>query len=397
MPPPVFYGERLREAREARGYSLQQVADYLGVTKAAVSGYEKANYEPKSDNFQKLIEFLRVPGHYFTRPPLATHSSPTFYRSMSSATKRMRDAAEQKLKWLREIVNFFAQYVEMVPVQLPPCDMPADPNKISTESIERIAADLRKYWGLGEGVISNVAHLLENKGIVVARFPLESDKLDAFSMIEEGSNRPYVILASDKNNMFRSRHDAAHELGHLVLHRNVPPQILRDNVTFTTMEKQAHRFASAFLLPVGTFGSEWIGPSLESFKNIKLKWKSAISAMIMRAADLGIVSSSQKVTLMATMGRKGWRLEEPYDRDYKPELPLFFSRTCELIVGEEVMSKADVLREIAKGREDVEAILGLEGFFDDRSLSDVDEPQPILKLFNADPSTAPEPPSSQLG
>jgi transcriptional regulator with XRE-family HTH domain len=174
----AFYGTRLREAREARGYSLQQVADHLGISKQGVSLYEKAMRRPRPDHFQKLVEYLRVPPNYFTRPPLTPHSSPTFYRSMASATKRMRDAAEEKLKWLREIVAFLSRHVELKPLSLPPCDFPADPNKITVESIEEIAAELRRFWGLGGGVISNVVHLLENKGIVVARFPLESEKLD---------------------------------------------------------------------------------------------------------------------------------------------------------------------------------------------------------------------------
>ena len=42
MAPAAFYGARLLEAREARGYTLEQVADHLGITKQAVSLYEKA-------------------------------------------------------------------------------------------------------------------------------------------------------------------------------------------------------------------------------------------------------------------------------------------------------------------------------------------------------------------
>lgn len=391
MSRPTFYGERLREAREARGYSLQQVADHLGVSKQAISGYENATIQPRADSFQRLVEFLRVPSNYFTRQPLTPHSSPTFYRSLTSATKRMRDAAEQRLKWLREIVHFLSQYVEMVPVALPACEMPSDPSKISAESIDKSASDLRRFWGLGDGVISNVTHLMENKGIVVARFPLESDKLDAFSIIEDES-RPYVVLASDKNNMFRSRHDAAHELGHVVLHRHVPRQVLRDKVAFRQMENQAHRFASSFLLPASTFGSEWVGPQLDSFKNIKVKWKSSIAAMVRRAADLGIISESQKETLMITIGRRGWRREEPFDRDYQPEQPRYFSRTCELIVSESVMSRSDILSEVAKDKADVEMLLGLNGFFDERQNTDDDEPELILKFRGS--SIATEQPSA---
>ena len=282
MSSAVFYGARLLEAREARGYSQQQVADHLGVTKAAVSLYEKSMRQPRPDYFQKLVEYLRVPAHYFGRPPLAPPSSPSNYRSLSTASKKARDAAEQKAKWLREIVHSLSEHVELPPVSLPACEFPSDSNRIGFDAVEESAANLRRFWSLGDGAISNVAHLLENKGIVVARFPLESDKLDAFSFVEDGTLRPYIILASDKNNYFRSRHDAAHELGHLVLHRNVPAQALRDGPTFRNMELQAHRFGSAFLLPARTFGKEWITSDINSLKNIKLKWKSAIQAMIMR-------------------------------------------------------------------------------------------------------------------
>jgi Zn-dependent peptidase ImmA (M78 family) len=269
---------------------------------------------------------------------------------------------------------------------LPPCGFPSDPNRITAEAVEESADELRRFWHLGSGVISNVVHLLENKGIVVARFPLESDKLDAFSMIEDETSRPYIILSADRNNFFRSRHDAAHELGHLILHRNVPPQVLRDTATFSHLEKQAHRFASAFLLPARTFRREWLTSDINSFKNIKLKWMSAISAMIMRAADLGIVSDSQKQSLMITLGRKRWRQREPFDDDIQPERPVFFARACKMIVSEMILSKAETLGELRLEKSDVETILGLQGFFDDSSQANVEEPQPFLKFHRPDDS-----------
>jgi Zn-dependent peptidase ImmA (M78 family)/transcriptional regulator with XRE-family HTH domain len=375
-----FYGERLREVREARGYSLQQVADQLGITKQAVSLYEKARRLPRPDHFHKLVEYLRVPAHYFRRPPLSSHSSPTFYRSMATATKKMRDAAEQKLKWSREIVSFFSQHVELNPVCLPPCEFPSNSSLITVESIEDSAAELRRFWNLGSGVISNVVHLLENKGIVVVRFSLGTDKLDALSFIEDRTSRPYIVLSADKNNYFRSRHDAAHELGHLILHRNVPPQVLRDSPTFNEIEKQAHRFASAFLLPARTFRKEWITPNIESFKKIKLKWKAAISAMVMRAGDLGIVSESQRESLLISLGRKGWRQREPFDDDTDPELPRFFSRACQMIVSELILSRGQILDNLGLERADVETILGLRNFFEEAPLPEVEEPQPVLKF-----------------
>jgi len=383
MSSAAFYGARLHEAREARGYTLEQVADHLGITKQAVSLYEKSMRQPRADYFQQLVEYLRVPPHYFSRPPLAPQSSPRHYRSLTTVTKKARDTAEQKARWLQEIAHFLAEHVELNPALLPPCEFPANPNQIRHDAVEDSAANLRRLWNLGDGVISNVVHLLENKGIIVARFPLYSDKLDAFSFVEDGTALPYIILAADKNNYFRSRHDAAHELGHLVLHRNVPSQALKDKPTFKNMELQAHRFASAFLLPARTFGKEWITSDINSLKNIKLKWKSAIQAMIMRAGDLGIISKSQKESLLIAAGRKGWKRREPFDDDIEPEHPRFLARSCEMIVGEKISTKAELQHCLALDKADVETLLGLPGFFDEGPDGEVEEPQPVLKFQRA--------------
>jgi Zn-dependent peptidase ImmA (M78 family) len=53
---------------------------------------------------------------------------------------------------------------------------------------------------------------------------------------------PRVTLGTDKNDRARSRFDAAHELGHLVMHGD---QIWG----LPEIEKQAHAFAAAFLMP----------------------------------------------------------------------------------------------------------------------------------------------------
>lgn len=382
MAATAFYGERLREAREARDFSIVQVADHLGVTKQAVSLYEKAKCRPSFDVFQKLVDLLRVPSHYFSVPVIHPHSTPTFYRSMSSATKRMRSVAEQKLKWLRQISSFCNSRIEFPELNIPQCMFPADPKKLSDETVDAAADDLRKYWGMGNGVISNVVRLLESKGIIVARFALDTEKIDGFSIIDDDTCRPYVVLAADKETLFRSRMDAAHELGHIILHRNVPPQVLNDSETFKAMESQAFRFAGSFLMPASTFGMEYLTSSLDSFKSIKLKWKSSIAAMISRAYSLGMISETQQKTLWIERSRRGWSKEEPYDNDYEAESPQLLSQSLEMIASGP-MSKEQICNEIALDKSDIEVITGAKGFFNDNTIDEPDEPSPILKFHRA--------------
>ncbi|MGL6094541.1 MAG: XRE family transcriptional regulator, partial [Fimbriiglobus sp.] len=363
-----------------RGYSLLQVAGHLGVTKQAVSLYENARCRPSFDVLQRLVKLLRVPPHHFARPPLHTHSGPTFYRSLASATVSSRNVAEQKLKWLREVTAYVGTRVEFPVVKLPTCDLPPDPFKIRQDDIERTAIALRRYWALGDGVISNVVSLLEYNGIVVSRFPIDTDKIDGFSAVDDDTGRPFVVLAADKCNLFRSRTDAAHELGHIVMHRNVPKQVLGNAAAFKAMEEQAFEFAGAFLLPAATFGREYFTTSLDSFLSVKLKWKAAIAAMIMRASRLGMISESQTKTLWVQRSRRGWNRSEPYDGDCEAESPQVLRRALEMIVGSGVGgTRAGVLADLSLDGSDVEMLAGAEGLFEaDESVESV--PPAVLKF-----------------
>src|SRR6476646_6900902 len=64
--------------------------------------------------------------------------------------------------------------------------------------------------------------------------------VDAFSV--RFTRRPLILLTDDKSNYVRSRFDAAHELGHLVMHAKADPND-------RSIERQAHDFAASFLLP----------------------------------------------------------------------------------------------------------------------------------------------------
>lgn len=68
---------------------------------------------------------------------------------------------------------------------------------------------------------------------------VDAAEVDAFSMWRQST--PFVFL-NTKKSAEHSRFDAAHELGHLVLHRHGSPQ-------GREAEREANAFASAFLMP----------------------------------------------------------------------------------------------------------------------------------------------------
>src|SRR5690606_5299417 len=95
---------------------------------------------------------------------------------------------------------------------------------------------LRNYWSLGNGPIQNMVHLLESKGVFVFWLHHDDPALDAISFWKE--DKPYVLLNSLKLAGDRARFDAAHELGHLVLHRQ------STSLTDKDKEQEANKFAS---------------------------------------------------------------------------------------------------------------------------------------------------------
>lgn len=56
----VRMGELLRNKREERGYSLEQVAEAVGLTKKTIQRYETAESRITTDNLKKICDFMGI-------------------------------------------------------------------------------------------------------------------------------------------------------------------------------------------------------------------------------------------------------------------------------------------------------------------------------------------------
>ncbi|MET7453586.1 ImmA/IrrE family metallo-endopeptidase [Streptomyces sp. NPDC005574] len=189
--------------------------------------------------------------------------------------------------------------------------------------IEQAAAQVRDWWNVPRGPVQDVVRLLEMNGIIVVRFRVSIEKVDAFCV--DFPDRPVVALGADKGLRDRSRFDSAHELGHLVLH-GVNGRI-GDKVT----ESQAHEFAAAFLMP-----AEDIKPELPerldwpAFLRLKTKWHVSLAALLVRAKTLGVMSEHTYAQAWKTLSVRGWRKAEPGPLG-NPEAPVLLQRALELM------------------------------------------------------------------
>ena len=163
------------------------------------------------------------------------------------------------------------------------------------------AAGLRDFWGLGNRPIKNMVHLLELKGVRVYSLGEDGKEVDAFSVWR--GERPYVFLNSQKS-AERSRFDAAHELGHLVLHKHAAPNGLE-------AEKQANEFAAAFLMPEAPLRAVGRISGLPRVVELKGTWAVSVAAMTYRVHELGLVSKWTYQQLFMEISQRGWRTTEP--------------------------------------------------------------------------------------
>lgn len=374
---PGFVGERLREARQVRGLRAVQLSEMLNISAQAVSSYETGKKTPSPEIADAIAHKLNLPGHFFTLPARSNGERTVFYRSMSAATQTARRRAEFRQLWLEDLANYLGDYVEFPEVRIPKFNIPADPMLISNDDIEHIANETRKFWRMApDGPVRNMIYLLENQGVVVARDNLGAATLDGLSTF---ADRPYVVIGTDKGTAVRWRFDGAHELGHLILHRNLNPKNLTRAVDFKKVETQAHRFAAAFLLPMSAFAEDFFSASLDALRAIKPKWRVSIAMMIMRARQGDLISEEHERRLWINYSRRGWRGVEPLDDTLEVEEPRLLRSAVEMIASQGGQCGADLSHAVALSDLDIESLCALPTGY----LRKMDQPTTTLRTANA--------------
>jgi Zn-dependent peptidase ImmA (M78 family)/transcriptional regulator with XRE-family HTH domain len=317
----TFDPHRLVTARELLGYSQVDAAREVGaltpapLTSASISQFEKGHVRPSAATLERLAEALQVPVSFFAARTRSAASERineerayerAFFRSLRSSAVSDR----RRARALTELVHLLVLELQEI-VELPPFDVPEHPARDERAAEE--AADLvRRAWQVPDGPIPDVVHLLERHGIVAARFRVATDKVDAFNI--PYPDRPVVVLGADKGHRDRSRFDVAHELGHIVLHRQLEPGD-------KALEQQAHQFAAAFLLPARDIEhqlprkADW-GRLVE----LKREWHVSIAALLKRAHTLDVMRDDDYTRAMKALSARGWRRQEPADLG-APELP----------------------------------------------------------------------------
>ncbi len=336
QPGRLLIPLRLVEARRAERLTQTELALRIGVSRQAVSTYELGEKSPDVQVLSKMSQELRQPIAFFTkevRPTFGAHR-PNFFRKKGPDTKRRNLACGVLAEWLSSSAAVFDAFANYPKVDLPQFE-PADAvtGAYSEDEIEAIAEKVRQHFGLGLGPISNVLRLVESKGVLACRYILKGENVEAFSFWS--GSKPFIFLSSDKGSAARARFDVAHELFHLCAHKWVGEDDLEDEKRLQQIEREADKFAGAFLLPKKSFPLEVFSSRAESFIDLKARWKVSIQAMVYRCKDLGLFDDRQITNLHKQISYKKWRTSEPLDTGDKAiplEVPILLKRVAEVVL-----------------------------------------------------------------
>lgn len=292
----AFNPKRLSIARKRRLLNQKGFAERANVAAHTISRCEKGLTVPTDDNVRAFALALAFPIDFFYGPDLdEPHQDAVSFRSQSAMSAATREAALSA-----GAIGFMVSDWVEERFDLPTSRVP----DLHLYGPEEAATALRQEWALGEKPITNLVHLLESKGVRVLSLAENSKHVNAFSVWRNG--KPYVFLNTMKS-AESSRYDAAHELGHLVMHQD-------GRMTGREAEDQANRFASAFLMPRADVLA--VLPRVHYLDQIigaKKRWKVSVAALNYRLHKLGITTDWKYRDLCIQISINRYNVIEPQE------------------------------------------------------------------------------------
>jgi len=297
-----IFGDRLKQARAMAGLSLRGLSEALDgvVSYNALSKYEKGEMMPSSSVLIELARVLKRNQDFFFMPVDVRLEKIRFrkYSTKVSATEGKRIEAEAE--------DYFGRYltIEHILNVEKPFKNPLGSSFIvdSPEKAEEAAVRLRKAWGLGTAPLPSISGLLEEKGIKVFEMPNAPDGFDGFSARSDGVSM-IVAGKGSANELPRKRMTLLHELGHLLF--TIP-----DSVPHKEEEQLMTYFAGACLVPrevlFDRIGEKRSKVSVQEYVVLKTLYGISISALVVRANQLGITSDSYTKSFWIFRRKWGW-------------------------------------------------------------------------------------------
>ncbi|MET4574982.1 XRE family transcriptional regulator [Ottowia thiooxydans] len=340
-------GQMLTLARDYRAISQEELARMLGMSQAQVAKIEAGLKKEVDENTAiRLVQTLGFPRGFFEQEEdlLGFGSSAYFYRKRATISAADRRRIHSLVNLLRIATKRVLPHVEIQPKRpLPSWDIENYGDRASN-----VARALRAHWHLPDGPIRDLTALVESAGVIVISCEFGHKTVDATSLRLAGM--PPLIFMNCEVPGDRWRFTLAHELAHLVMHREPHDQ----------MEIEADEFAGEFLVPAAE-----LGPQLSKLPRVQVRdllpfkrhWKVSIQALIFRAFEAEAITEAQKKSLFVRISQLNMRQVEP--EAIERETPGNFARMFQTLTDTLHFNSDELASLLEWGASDMRALLPL--------------------------------------
>jgi Zn-dependent peptidase ImmA (M78 family)/lambda repressor-like predicted transcriptional regulator len=307
-------GDNVRRLMKLRALTIPKLSERTGMGTAALSNILNRKAEPRSSNLIKIADALGAPVQELLSDSPRLQS--LRFRSAKSLSAREK-AARDQLKhdtalWLsdyRLLEELLAQPIEPV--------LSGRPARNAPEA----AMGARKQLGIdSRAPISDIAELIEKAGIRLRIRPFGYKKTFGLSVGEHDGGPAIVVNSESGIPIERQIFTVAHELGHLLLHKD-SYDASREEESIEE-EKEANLFAGVLLLPDDAFQAEWESarglPWVDRVLRIKKLYMVSYLTVLVRLEQISPGAGLQSLVKhfrAAYSSLKGHDLKDHYEPD----------------------------------------------------------------------------------
>lgn len=301
----------LREVRELAGMGQELLGEQVGVTRQTIAAWERGDREPSMQQVVKLCRILNVPIDVMLGTPTETEPVLLF----------RADAADTLSPGLKQVLTRKAQdyaEIEMLAGALPNLPVSRPLTIFDAHMVEQVAHEVRDWLGVEDAPLGDVLSLLEGKGLKIFLHKLPN-AVSGFSAYTDEIGGAIFVNAEHRTE--RQYFTALHELSHLIFHRKeyqAPVATPTKTGKSDPREQAANYLAGAVLLPrniveaeLHPYRNRWLPFSL--LGDIKRRYSVSMRTILVRAGQLGIISTRQSFQQIAKINEKYGKEDEPVD------------------------------------------------------------------------------------
>jgi Zn-dependent peptidase ImmA (M78 family)/transcriptional regulator with XRE-family HTH domain len=318
----MHFGERIRQAREIRAWTQDELADKIGKSKSLVAQVE-GGFRLPSDEMLDAVSFAtKFPLAFFNAAPHQEFPiSEVIFRAPKSIKRREVLDAVRYAEHVFSIYTTVSQKLKEVPALIPE----------TTARPAEAARTVKQALGIDAvSPMTNLIRPLERAGVAFIVLP-KAESREAFSVWldrRDGRCVPIVAYSVDEGSVDRTRLSIAHEIGHITMHKS----FLRK--AHDEVEAEAFAFGAEWLMPEAAMRREIQDPvTITSLAKLKPRWGVSIASLITRAFDLSLISKRQYHYLFHQLSALGMKTREPQALDIPMERPRLLRKMIEIVYG----------------------------------------------------------------